>query len=70
MNDQVRADLAELLHYLQGAEHRAEHRGDERVADDPEANRYASEAGSLLATVDGAIERLEVIIGRLDREDV
>lgn len=63
--DRLQAELCELLEYLRGAEPRAERNGDELLRQDPEANRYAAEAGSLLATCDGAIRRVEKILARL-----
>lgn len=62
--DRLRADLMELLEYLRAAEARAERSGDELLRQDPEGNRYSAEAGSLLATCDGAIQRVEKILAR------
>lgn len=63
--DQVKSELRQILEYLKGAEDRATQSGDELEAQDPESSRYAAEAGSLLATCDIAIEKLEDVLLRL-----
>lgn len=69
MREKIRADLLDLLEYLETAERRAEAAGDGSLQRDPEANRYASEAGSLLATIDGAVRRVREVIEVLDNDD-
>lgn len=65
---QLRTELRELLEYLRDAEARAERSGNELLRRDPMGNRYAAEAGSLLATCNKAVRRLESLLSRLDRE--
>lgn len=69
--EQFRGDLLELLEFLQGAEDRATERGDAAVAEHPANSRYACEVGSLLATCDGAIQRVRAIMARFaDGDDI
>lgn len=65
-NELLRAKLQQVIQFLEAAEARAAAAGDESMAKDPECNRYAAEAGSLLTTCDIATKDLNEIITWLD----